>query len=103
MLSAGRTSKPSTLPGMPEIFQVLTTAFLLVSTIETVLSPESAATSAACAAVAPISRAAEAARMVRIAVELFMALSLGIAVADCDHLEYGRGRETDAWACVKEN
>src|SRR4051794_17883126 len=99
MLSAGRTSKPSTLPGMPEIFQVLTTAFLLVSTIETVLSPESAATSAACAAVAPISRAAEAARMVRI----LMALSLGIAVADCDHLEYGRGRETDAWACVKEN
>src|SRR3954451_24070004 len=99
MPSVGRTSKPRTLPGMPEIFQVLTTAFLLVSTIETVLSPESAATSAACAAVAPISRAAEAARMVRI----LMALSLGIAVADCDQSGYGRGRQTDAEGRVKES
>ena len=47
MPSAGRTSMPTTLPATPSIFQVLVTAFLLVSTIEMVLSPDSAATSAA--------------------------------------------------------
>ena len=40
MPSAGRTSMPSTLPLTPSIFQVLVTAFLLVSTIEMVLSPD---------------------------------------------------------------
>ena len=49
MPSAGRTSMPSTLPVTPWIFQVLVTDLLLVLTIEMVLSPESAATSAACA------------------------------------------------------
>jgi hypothetical protein len=33
---------PTTLPATPSIFQVLVTAFSLVSTIETVLSPVSA-------------------------------------------------------------
>ena len=50
MPSAGRTSMPTTLPVMPWIFQVLVTFLALVSTIEIVLSPESAATWAACAA-----------------------------------------------------
>src|SRR5258708_27049605 len=98
MPSDGRMSKPSTLPSMPEIFQVLITAFLLVSTIETVLSPESAATSAAWAAVAPIRRTAEAVRTA----QNVMALSLGIAVADCDHSGYGRGSKTDAEGAIKE-
>ena len=72
MPSAGRTSMPATLPAMPWIFQVLVTDLLPVSTIEMVLSPESAATSAAGAAAVPSRRAADAARMVRIC----MALSL---------------------------
>ena len=41
---------PTTLPLTPWIFQVLVTFLALVSTMEMVLSPESAATSAACAA-----------------------------------------------------
>ena len=59
----GRTSMPSTLPSMPVMFQVFTTFFWLVSTIEMVLSPHSAATSAACAADAVMRSAAEAASM----------------------------------------
>ena len=40
MPSAGRTSMPSTLPATPVMFQVFTTFFWLVSTIEMVLSPD---------------------------------------------------------------
>src|SRR6266550_8561475 len=65
MPSAGRTSMPSTLPLTPWIFQVLVTDLLLVLTIEMVLSPDNAATSAACAAAAPMMTAADAARMDR--------------------------------------
>src|SRR3954463_8810728 len=63
MPSAGRTSMPSTLPLTPWIFQVLVTDLLLVLTIEMVLSPDSAATSAACAEIAPMMTAADTARM----------------------------------------
>src|SRR3954470_435521 len=64
---------PSTLPLTPWIFQVLVTDLLLVLTIEMVLSPDSAATSAACAETAPMMTAADTARMVRNCI----ALSLG--------------------------
>src|SRR3954451_652057 len=88
--SAGRTSMPSTLPLTPWIFQVLVTDLLLVLTIEMVLSPDSAATSAACTETAPTMTAADAARMVRNCI----ALSLGFAVARCDRrgTAWGGGR-----------
>src|SRR5687767_1638854 len=92
MLSAGRTSMPSTLPATPSIFQVLVTAFLLVSTIDTVLSPVSAATSAACTAEGPSRTAANTAGMVW----SFMAVSLGIPSLNGDHSGYGRASRMDA-------
>src|SRR5689334_24370715 len=63
---------PSTRPLTPWIFQVFMIDLVLVLTIEMVLSPESAATSAACAATALKTTAADAANNVR----NFIALSL---------------------------
>ena len=92
MPSAGRTSMPSTLPLTPWIFQVLVTDLLLVLTIEMVLSPESAATSAACAEAAQMMTAVDAARMVRKCI----ALSLGFTVARLRPRGYGRVSRPDA-------
>src|SRR5882672_11486594 len=97
MPSDGRTSMPRIFPLTPWIFQVLVTDLLLVLTIEMVLSPVSAATSAACAEAAPMMTAADAARMVRKCI----ALSLGFAVARCDQRGYGRALEADAAAPLK--
>src|SRR5215204_4995426 len=98
MLSAGRTSMPSTLPATPSIFQVLVTVFLAVSTIDTVLSPVRAATSAACTAVDPSRTAANTAGMVW----SFMAVSLGILSLDGDHSGYGLASRSDAGGVIKE-
>src|SRR5262245_30969101 len=91
MPSAGRTSMPATLPLMPWIFQDFTTFLAPVSTIEIVLSPDSAATCAACADAALSRSAADAARNV----PTFMATLRCSVSPDCDHepdTEDARGR-----------
>ena len=84
---------------MPEMFQVFTTFFWLVSTIEIVLSPVSAATSAAGAAAAVTRRAAEAASMdLRVIGELPGSLS-----PNCDDRRATQGvRGADADRRVKK-